>query len=75
MRLWDGFSVGSRLGLLSLEMEIWNIINGRERVDNKYLPSLPGQKLGLSKEAVGDKFIVDGCRVFVKPPATPSSGC
>ena len=56
-------------------MEIWKIINGRERVDRKYLLSLRGQKLGSSKEAVRGRFNVDGCRVFVEPPATASSGC
>ena len=56
-------------------LEMWKIINGRERVDRKYLLSLPGQKLGSSKEAVRGRFNVDGCRVFVEPPATASSGC
>lgn len=51
-------------------LEIWKIVNGRERVDGKYLPSLPGQKLGSSKEAVRGRFSVDGCRVVVEHPAS-----
>lgn len=56
-------------------LEIWKIINGRERMDRKYLPSVPGQKLGSLKEAVRGRFSVAGCRVFVEPPAIASSGC
>ena len=52
-------------------LEIWKIINSRERVDRKYLPSLPRQKLGSSEEADRDWFSVDGCKVL---PATASSG-
>lgn len=56
-------------------VQIWKVINGRQMVNRKYLPSLPGQNLGLSKKAGRGRFSVLGHKLLVEPHTTAFSGC